>query len=759
MKKHSIGNQQEIMKAITKATMALAALLGLAGCAKENLCSPEKTLSGNTTVTLTAYQENTGTKAEINSENSKLINWIKDDAITVIDGEGNNVKFTLTDGAGTTTGTFESEEASLATSYTALYPYQKDVTLHTAFNITTLKGVVLKSEQTAVPGSFDPEAALMTGTTGDGSTNLSFKNIVGFVKLTPAVSCKKITLTGTSSAALAGTADITMNNEGLPVASVKDKASSSVSISGDIEAGETYYIAIFPAEMESFSLTFTASDGQNTCKSSSKPLTIKRNYVTSLGEVEGGEYPYITFTAESSQKFKISQYLNLECSVGGSDWQDVKANTEVEFGGSNGDLRLRGGNDKNKNTSGTYLSGLTTTISFTEKDVPVSCKGDIRTLIDWENYATVETKDARFSYLFQNCSVLTSAPDLPSKNLSKGCYFKMFKGCTSLEIAPALPATVLANTCYESMFYGCTGLTTAPALPATALAESCYKSMFRGCTILDNASDLPAEKVPDNAYNEMFYECTSLKAMPTISAKTVNAYGMQKMFYGCSNLSTVTDLCIETFKTNNNGAGYNCDGMFSYCKKLTAAPKLPATTLADYCYQDMFNGCEKLSSAPELNASSVHEGSYQRMFANCTALKKAPALPATEVRKSGYQQMFSGCKNMETGPESLPATELKENCYYRMFNGCISLTKVPKLMAKKMDKGCCAGMFMSCKKIDKVTLYVQDFDTNYSPFTDWLSGTAKNSNGTLHIRSGLLNDTKTALCLPNNWTFAEDVTD
>ena len=747
------------MKTITKATMALAALLGLAGCAKENLCSPEKTLSGNTTVTLTADQENTGTKAAISSENTKLINWTRDDAITVIDGEKNNVKFTLTDGAGTTTGTFESEEASLATSYTALYPYQKDVTLHTAFNITTLKGVVLKSEQTAVSGSFDPEAALMTGTTGDGSTNLSFKNIVGFVKLTPAVSCKKITLTGTSSAALAGTADITMNN-GLPVATVKDKASSSVSISGDIEAGKTYYIAIFPAEMESFSLTFTASDGQNTYKSSDKPLTIKRNYVTSLGGVKGGEYPYITFTAESSQKFKISQdFFYLYYSVGDSDWQSVKANTEVEFGGSKGNLRLRGGNNKNKNTSGTCYSNITTTISFTENNVPVSCKGDIRTLIDWENYATVETKDAKFSKLFYGCSVLTSAPDLPSKNLSSKCYYSMFYGCTGLTTAPALPATVLANGCYAQMFYGCTNLKSAPALPATVLAESCYESMFRGCTLLDNASDLPAEKVPDNAYNEMFYGCTTLEAMPAISAKTVGAYGMQEMFYGCSNLSTVTDLCIETFKNNNNYVGYNCANMFSYCKKLTAAPKLPATTLADYCYQEMFIGCEELSSAPELNAETVNDGSYQQMFASCTALKKAPALPATEVRASGYSQMFSGCTKMETGPETLPATELKENCYYRMFNGCSSLTKAPKLMAQKMAKGCCDEMFMNCKKIDEVILYVKDFDTKFNSFTDWLSGTAKNSTGKLHIRSELQDDTRNALCLPENWTFAKDVKD
>ena len=36
--------------------------------------------------------------------------------------------------------------------------------------------------------------------------------------------------------------------------------------------------------------------------------------------------------------------------------------------------------------------------------------------------------------------------------------------------------------------------------------------------------------------------------------------------------------------------------MFSGCTELTTAPALPATTLADCCYQYMFLGCTKLSS-------------------------------------------------------------------------------------------------------------------------------------------------------------------
>ena len=57
----------------------------------------------------------------------------------------------------------------------------------------------------------------------------------------------------------------------------------------------------------------------------------------------------------------------------------------------------------------------------------------------------------------------------------------MFQGCTSLATAPELPTTTLRECCYTEMFQGCTSLTTAPALPATTLASSCYDSMFFKC--------------------------------------------------------------------------------------------------------------------------------------------------------------------------------------------------------------------------------------------------------------------------------------
>ena len=46
--------------------------------------------------------------------------------------------------------------------------------------------------------------------------------------------------------------------------------------------------------------------------------------------------------------------------------------------------------------------------------------------------------------------------------------------------------------------------------------------------------------------------------------------------------TTLTDFCYKS--------------MFQGCTSLVTAPALPATTLANYCYFNMFNGCNKLSS-------------------------------------------------------------------------------------------------------------------------------------------------------------------
>ena len=240
------------------------------------------------------------------------------------------------------------------------------------------------------------------------------------------------------------------------------------------------------------------------------------------GDITGGKTeecptPYITFTAKGAQTFKMTvqngyEISELEYSVNNGDWATVKADTEVPFGGENGTLRLRG-----TNKYGTASAWNTySTITFT-KDVDVACTGDIRTLLDWRNYNIVDTQNARFCSLFLNCSVLTSAPELPATILANYCYYQMFSGCTNLTAAPELPATTLKNSCYREMFWSCTNLASAPELPATILANYCYFGMFEKCTNLTSAPELPATVLAEACYGSMFLDCTKLSTVTMLA--------------------------------------------------------------------------------------------------------------------------------------------------------------------------------------------------------------------------------------------------
>ena len=333
---------------------------------------------------------------------------------------------------------------------------------------------------------------------------------------------------------------------------------------GEGGIGTTYTALVIPGEVEGH-LYFTSEESTETPlvvktgtleagKSYTYNLIVGKNKVTIGGvtvaewgtdKIEGGkaeEYiPYVTFTAKDPQTFKMIEYegykiSGLEYSVNNGDWTTLEAGTGVTFGGTNGNLRLRG-----TNLNGTSVPSQYSTITFTDRNVPVACTGDIRTLLDWDNYTTVNTENAMFINLFENCSVLTSAPELPATSLADNCYLCMFSGCTNLKSAPKLPAPTLERNCYAYMFAGCTNLKTAPELPAEVLANQCYDSMFSGCTNLKTAPKLPAKASRWLCYAGMFSGCTNLKSAE-LSIEFLDRGCCSQMFYGCTNLSSVTML-------------------------------------------------------------------------------------------------------------------------------------------------------------------------------------------------------------------------
>ena len=321
--------------------------------------------------------------------------------------------------------------------------------------------------------------------------------------------------------------------------------------------GNTETLTGIPALEAGKSYTYDLTVGKN--KVVVTGITVKDWTTDKIinGVAELDTRPYVTFKAEGTQNFKMTTegsytISGLEYSLNGGEWTSVVANEEVAFGGTNSTLRLRGTNPNGTAESFSNYS----TINFTEDYVKVACTGDIRTLLDYRNYATVATDQARFCNLFRGCRALTTAPYLPAMVLADYCYQGMFLNCTNLETPPALPAMVLADYCYQGMFFGCTDLKTAPVLPADTLTPACYNTMFLGCINLKTAPQLPATTLAVCCYQQMFQDCTNLETAPALPAETLAGSCYQGMFQRCKNLSSVTMMASsDQIKKANNCCG------------------------------------------------------------------------------------------------------------------------------------------------------------------------------------------------------------
>ena len=378
---------------------------------------------------------------------------------------------------------------------------------------------------------------------------------------------------------------------------------------------------------------------------------------------------------------------------------------------------------------------------------------------------------AQYCYLnmFKSCTSLTKAPELTATTLANNCYQYMFDGCSSLnevhcnmpssysssQISSTYASNWLSGVSSTGTFYtnadanwpsGASGIPTGwnrvneetPAVDDITKPLT-FRATQDGSTVTLNWTISPvnfqtsrdggntwedytlvhaitlnigeevsfrakANRTSKQSSDDYFYfEMTGkieawhnvMSVYRKIDFATFNAvvsYSFYKMFNGCTSLTKAP--ALPATKLANN-----CyDHMFNGCTSLTEAPALPATTLANYCYDNMFNGCTSLTKAPELTATTIASYCYDNMFNGCTSLTKAPALPATTLAKYCYSGMFNGCTSLTEAPE-LPATTLDMDCYISMFYGCTSLTKAPALPATTLANYCYQHMFYGCTSL------------------------------------------------------------
>ena len=319
------------MKKYIQSMMAFAAIVSFASCSSEDNNTTIENESATKVMTFTATQEGDeqSTRAAISTTDRKVINWKSDDKISIFDGTKNNL-FTLKNGAGTKSATFQGVAAS-AETYTAVYPYQKGASYDTSNGKVT--GITLKATQNATDNSFDKEAALMIAE-GDNTT-LTFKNVVGYVKVKPTFNCTRIDLKAfDNSAVLAGTGTVSYNN-GAPTLDLSNATTKDYAITliGDIKADNYYYIAVPPVALKAgWTIKFTAKDGKVYSRKGTNPITFTRNMVTNLGEFDISKTNWYN---PSGDKVRADQEvdLGLTIKIGTKNYKVIFAKSNLTAAG------------------------------------------------------------------------------------------------------------------------------------------------------------------------------------------------------------------------------------------------------------------------------------------------------------------------------------------------------------------------------------------------------------------------------------------
>ena len=415
------------------------------------------------------------------------------------------------------------------------------------------------------------------------------------------------------------------------------------------------------------------------------------------GKSEPAADPWLCFTAEEENsvvgisKMGSAPDVSLEYSTDGNTWSPFEVGTTTVTLDNIGDKMYIRATSAGNTGMGSSMSDYNQFAMMGK----ISASGNLNTLLDQNGNATL-TEWCYFN-MFQNCTSLTSAPELPATTLANYCYANMFQNCTSLTSAPELPATTLANFCYVSMFQGCTSLTSAPVLPSTTLAEGCYNGMFSGCSSLTTAPELPATTLADGCYGNMFAMCSNLN---TIKLGYTDNFVDNYFGYWVSGVAQT-----GTFYYNGSDT---TQGVSAIPTGWTVTPiPIPRQEL---CFTAEEAGSTvammKNGSAPTVSLEYSTDGNTWSPFvvgsttvtlANIGDKMYMRATSAGNTRisssSSDYNQFemtgkISASGNVDTLLNQNGNATLTNYCYRNLFNDCTSLTSAPDLPATTLANVC-----------------------------------------------------------------------
>ena len=187
--------------------------------------------------------------------------------------------------------------------------------------------------------------------------------------------------------------------------------------------------------------------------------------------------------------------------------------------------------------------------------------------------------------------------------------FRFFKNLTKLETITGLEYLNTAKvTDMSYMFDNCSSLTSLDVTHFNTANVTNMSSMFSSCSSLTSldVTHFNTAKVTDMSY--MFCRCLSLTSLDVTYFNTAKVTDMSYMFSSCFSL---TSLYLTNFNTEKVT---NMSDMFSYCRALTtiyASSKFVTTQVSDS--RGMFNNCKKLKGEDEWTNDKATDKTYAKI--------------------------------------------------------------------------------------------------------------------------------------------------
>ena len=279
--------------------------------------------------------------------------------------------------------------------------------------------------------------------------------------------------------------------------------------------------------------------------------------------------------------------------------------------------------------------------------------------------ATVSASQCYYQ-MYCYCSALEYSPDIYCSPDTTKAFMFMFYGCSSLREIRIHSTTWdttnttnwVTNVAASGWLYNFAQITTIPTgndgIPTGWTQTRCdylkITNEYNGSNTISLYRRSAANRYVDFSYSTdggSTWNSVSISrsSSGTVWSKNLNA-GESILFKGSSSfVNKNSDVTYSTYiyfssteqfsisgnimflldttgqQTSLSGKTYCFYYMFAYSKVTDASKlKLPATTLADYCYCSMFLGCNSLTKSPVIPAATLANDCYNSMFTNCTSL-------------------------------------------------------------------------------------------------------------------------------------------